>query len=189
MKQLLTLCIFFFTLLQTDSAAISLNFEGMPTTPTPVTDFYESSYGITFESNVGAYNHTDYEFSNEPSFETIIFSLTSPFHMYKPSGFTDALSFFYSAKNSSPVIIYNAEGTVLASVILPPTLNVPHAWDHIVIPFEGVATRVQFEYITLYDNIQLGAVDVPLFFEGAYLLLALLLFFLSLQYMYKKHHV
>ncbi len=185
MKPLLISYIFFFTLLQTQSSAVLLNFDGIHATPSPVADYYESTYGVTFESNVGAYNHTDHEFSNEPSSQTIIFSLTSPFYMYKPSGFSDALSFFYSAKNSSPIVIYDAEGTVLASVTLPPTPGVPNAWEHIVIPFEGVATRVQFAYITLYDNIQLGAVAVPLFVDAASFLLVLMLFWLSLHYIHK----
>ena len=188
MKQLLLWYLLFLTLPHAEGMAVSLNFEGMGNTPVPVADFYESTYGITFSSNVGAYNHTDYEFSNEASAPTIVFSLTSPFQMYKPSGFTDALSFFYSAKNHSPIVIYNAEGAVLAATTLPPTPNTPNAWEHIIIPFEGVATRVEFAYITLYDNIQIGAVGVPLGSETAYLLWVLLLFALSLKYMYQPRH-
>ncbi len=190
MIQIFTLLLFFlFPLLYAYDGPITLDFEDIHTTPSPISNIYEASYGITFDSNVGAYSHDDYPFSNEPSPQTVIFSLTSPFQLYKPSGFSDSLAFYYSAKNSSPITIYDSNNNILASTTLPPTPNVPNAWQFVSIPFDGVATRVKFQYITLYDNIQLGNIAVPLLSDNLQYLLILLFAVASLQYMYKKHHV
>ncbi len=192
MKKLLTLFLLLFTILEAKYEHILLDFEGINSTPSPVGSFYNAKYGIIFDDHVGAYSHNDYDFSNEPSSETIIFSF-STFSMTKSSGFTGTLSFYYSNNKNTSVTIFDASNNILSSVTIGSTgntdPNAPNSWKHISLSFNGNATHVKFGGDTLYDNIRLGSVDVPALSDALKLLLGLLLAFISIKHLYRKKYV
>ncbi len=173
--------------------AISLNFEGI-NDHTSVSDYYLATDDVSFDSQAAAYTKSaaTVTFDNPPSPETIIYS-SSNFNMHKPSGFSGALSFYYSNNTSTTVTIFNASGSPLATpTTIVPTGNpsppaAPNAWQHITIPFSGTATRVEFGGDTLYDDIHLGSVNVPTLSSIFKIFLLLLFAGISIRRLQQRH--
>ena len=180
-------------ILEANAEGIHLDFEGI-NDHTSVSNFYLADYNISFELRAAAYKQSaeTVTFSNPPSPETIVYSNTS-FNMMHSSGFSDALSFYYSNNQSTIVTVFDASNNTLASLTIESTgntdPNAPDSWQQIILPFDGVATRVEFGGDTLYDNIHLGTLEIPTLSNSLKLLLALLLAFISIKHLYRKKYV
>ena len=154
-------------------AVIVLDFEGLGDSD-DILDFYNggtsqqgfsgTNYGVQF---AGALSLIDSDaggsgnFGNEPSPETIMFSLTqSTFVMNVAAGFTTGMSFYYTAAASNPsttVEVYdglNGTGNLLGSVVVPGQNDGTNCqgdpngyycqWDPASIPFAGTGKSVKF---------------------------------------------
>jgi hypothetical protein len=144
------------------------------------------NYGITFDSNGLASIENSQpggtgNFSGEPSPHTAAFfgNATSGV-MNVTSGFTDELSFYYSAVAPGSVTVWSGSGgtgTELASLSLLATQTFPppsgtttyHTWDPESVSFSGTAESVVFSGSGNqigFDNVTVGAVPAPLVGHG-----------------------
>ncbi|MEA2111126.1 MAG: hypothetical protein U9P71_03650 [Campylobacterota bacterium] len=183
-KLFILLSLILLTASNAKSENILLDFEKITTTPDSVANFYDTEFGVVFDTQAAAYRHADRAFSNEPSFETILYS-SSDFFMHRPSGFKDILSFYHSNNHDTSVTIFDASSNILATATLTatgnPDPNNPSIWERATINFNGTATRVAFSGDTLYDNIQLGKTTVPTLSGFFKLLLLMLLAGISIR--------
>lgn len=160
------------------SAQIVLDFEGLADGQ-EVGTFYTISHGVTFDDPVGiALIDTDFggtgKFAGNPSGETV-FTLNDEAGatILIPLGFTDSISFEYSAPELLDVIVplslqlFDADDNSLGLFLIPttgaegPLNNEFSPFFAFSQPFTGIATRVVFNGTTKYI-----AIDDLTFGEG-----------------------
>jgi hypothetical protein len=142
------------------------------------------SYGITFGStalaSISSLAGGTGNFRNEPSPSTALFfgGTASSGVMDVTSGFTDELSFYYSAVGAGTVTVksgLDGTGSMLATLTLPDTGNNGpsgsffNMWDQVSVSFAGPAESVVFSGTVNgigFDNITLGAVPAPALGHG-----------------------
>lgn len=180
---LITMGVFYYAC--ASASIIVLDFEGASNNA-QVSNFYNGGkdskglsgidYGIQFNPNALSLRDKDIggsgNFANEPSADTVMFFKTGSAILNYEAGFDTGFSFFYSAKYTATVYVYddlNAQGNLLTSIKLLPQYTdncngdptgTYCNWTPAGSRFEGLAKSVDFggavQY-TGYDNVTFGS--------------------------------
>ena len=135
----------------------TIDFEGIGNN-VPINDFYNSAYGITFIEAHGLIGHDHGgtgNFVNEPSPITVMFWTGGTYPtMNVATGFQGTVSFYYTARHSGSLLVYQTLPSNITGVEFNVFTLVSIAFSGTAysIVFEGTSNQIGFDNITLTVN-------------------------------------